>query len=202
MGRCVLGTRSWDIRLGSREGGPGCAPSASAGGFPWGSVPGAQHVPPREITGPSGLTKAKCPQASNIVVNSVHTPNSPLNQERKLLSGPEGAVSHGFHLRACLVPFHPQERKGYPKSLIQLRAGETAKFGLFFLVSGLTERNEDGHGRKQGEEDASPRQGPPWEPAQQHSLRSSSPNLRTGTAAAKNRCALGDKGSRLLPSPT
>lgn len=49
---------------------------------------------PREIPGtPSGLTKAKCPQASNIVVNSVHTPNSPLNQERKLLSGPEGAVS-------------------------------------------------------------------------------------------------------------
>lgn len=45
---------------------------------------------PHEIPGPpSGLTKAKCPQASNIMVNSVHTPNSPLNQERKWLSGPE-----------------------------------------------------------------------------------------------------------------
>lgn len=49
---------------------------------------------PHEILGPpSGLTKAKCPQASNIMVNSVHTPNSPLDQERKWLSGPEWAGS-------------------------------------------------------------------------------------------------------------
>lgn len=90
------GTRSRHTRLGSREGGPGRAPSASAKGLHgWGSVPeDAQHAPPpRSPRAPSGLTEAKCPQASNIMVNSVHTPNSPLNQERKWLSGPEWAGS-------------------------------------------------------------------------------------------------------------
>ena len=45
----------------------------------------------------------------------------------------------------------------------------------------------------------------PWELAQLPTAPSGPPKpptSRTGTAGAKNRCVLGDKGSRLLPSPT
>ena len=132
MGRCV----QRHVLLGHQAGVTGrqsrpCSLSL-CGGSPWGSVPeGAQHVPPRrDPRAPSGLTKAKCPQGSNIVVNSVHTPFSIEPRKEVAFRARMGCESLGFHLRACLVPFHPQERKGY-QSLTQLRAVGTAKLGLF-----------------------------------------------------------------------
>lgn len=130
------GMRSWHIRLGSREGGPGRAPSASAEGLHgWGSEPeGAQHIPPpRDPRAPQWFNQGQVSPGEQHHGEQCPHPKLSIKPRKEMAFRARMSwESPGLHLRACLVPSHSQAREGY-RSLTQLGAVETAKLGLFFL---------------------------------------------------------------------
>lgn len=138
MGRCVhrhalLGHQAGVTGRQSRP----CSLSI-CGGSPWGSVPeGAQHVPPpRDPRDRQWFNQGQVSPGEQHRGEQCPHPKFSIKPRKKIaFRAGRGCESLGFHLRACLVPFHSQERKGY-RSLIQLRAGEAAKFGLFSQFQG------------------------------------------------------------------
>ena len=86
------------------------------GGSPWGSVPkSAQHIPPpRDPRAPQWFNQGQVSPGEQRRGEQCPHPKFSIKPRKEMaFRAGMGCESRGFHLRACLVPFHPQERKSY-----------------------------------------------------------------------------------------